>query len=606
MKEHTVYYSPIKSNTKKECLLNVKKIQSSLVSMKMTTEEIVYHTSHGYSLQFGTNDDQWKSQSIFGIDIDSFFNITIRQLLNELKKYKLYPFAIFTTLSNADLLNPTRLRLYFALNNPVTEHKIMHRIIRYVCDIINRLSPNSIDYQCTNTGRIFFPGHLVYSAPEKKILLKNIAPIADLLYGDNKFFLDRNQFMKELHGIPGTVFFNTQDIPDLILIGTEKNDDNVPVVKFLEAQKCPLLYRIRTISPLSIKNILTNRCSNISKGSKRYICSKTFVGSNAQKSTEDKLYYAKVYSIYLKPFISALLHYLKTLTDDSFFIYENIKKNEANFESIKKIFKIQEIPITKDMVIQNLNEYHNFTVNKISQEYPSLQKLLNKSGRYKIISIILTKAIEQLSYKKYQAIYYQPQYAISKQFIAAISKKERKNIAHLFNLFSYLGLLQPIQEEYYNKAIIKDNPAHSLPTVLMIPWFDSILLSSAESKSAEFLRTNKTMHGLGKIDIENDKIYLATENCVISLLKIRPYFTRSMLVKTIEMENICAPGKKGDNIANKYLPAIVKKLHLSKENYTKHIESFLPVPDKDLTYGSSILYFREDLLTNDRNNKINS
>jgi hypothetical protein len=114
------------------------------------------------------------------------------------------------------------------------------------------------------------------------------------------------------------------------------------------------------------------------------------------------------------------------------------------------------------------------------------------------------------------------------------------------------------------------------------------------------------MHGLGKIDIENDEIYLATENCVISLLKIRPYFTRSMLVKTIEMENICAPGKKGDSIANKYLPAIVKKLHLLKENYTKHIESFLPVPDKDLTYGSSILYFREDLLTDDRNNKINS
>jgi hypothetical protein len=80
------------------------------------------------------------------------------------------------------------------------------------------------------------------------------------------------------------------------------------------------------------------------------------------------------------------------------------------------------------------------------------------------------------------------------------------------------------------------------------------------------------------------------------LLDTKSYFTRSMLVKLIETENICQAGTKGDYIVNRYLPTVASKLKLLKENYTKHISSCLLYPDKNLKYGSSILYFREELL----------
>ena len=120
---------------------------------------------------------------------------------------------------------------------------------------------------------------------------------------------------------------------------------------------------------------------------------------------------------------------------------------------------------------------------------------------------------------------------------------------------------------------------------------------AAEKRAADFLRQHRTISGLGQTDMKNNKNYLATKNCVIFLLETKGYFTRSMLVRLVEDEQVCYPGKKGEHIVKRYLPTIRKDLGLYKDHCTQFLKE--RVRDSSLKIGASVLYYRGDLLDYD-------
>ena len=594
MKRHKIFYSPIYCQTKQECLTRVKEIQQSLIETELATEEIIRITDEGHTIRFGSSiKNGWVSQSLFGIDIDHLQQIPVKQLIRRLNQYKFPPFAIFTTLGNLDLLNPTRIRIYFALNQEITDKILMQRIIRLLCDIITSLTgEDAVDYQCIDTGHLFFPGHLLYSAPKKKIMVKNIIPLADILYQQNVFLFDRTCFMKELkdsftseYGIPGTIFSSLPDIPDPVLLSVTNSIDGRPELKFFELQNSPLVTNLISLSNLSSKNTCSIHYLYPIRGINRYNNIYIYETSNAQKSTEGLLYFAKVKNVYLNLFFSRLLNQLSRYIEFTKLAHIEIKNLAYQFNVFCDFFKIHIETVTKNDLIQNIQTALEFLQSEHVKDYPSLNKIISLENRRHILTAVLFYMVDTMNKWKTEICYRIPQISI------AINNHNDLKICHLFNELELFRIVPPkyCKTNHKKKSIIN-------ALVFSPIWFDEFYLANAERKAKEFLQSNKTISGLGKVDTKNNKTYLAVENCVISLLDTKSYFTRSMLVKLIETEDICQAGAKGDYIVNRYLPMVASKLKLLKESYTKHISSCLLYPDKNLTYGSSILYFREELL----------
>ena len=590
MNTHTVYYSPVTCIEKQECIIRVKEIRKSMEEHKLTTEEIIYLTEEGHSFQFGLPIKKgWASQSLFGVDIDNLEDISLYTLIRKLNKVKLPPYAAFMSLSTAEQINPTRFHLYFALNRPVEDPDMMQKIIKLVCDTINSLTAtNTVDYQCTDTGRMFFPGHTVYEKSKKKILLKNVWPLADVLYSEHTVLLSRTQFMEELkqtfhsqHNVPGTEFYPLPDIPDHILIGAGNNKKNETVLKFCEAKNGLLVdtlthtSNIHNLFSVHSKYLLDN--INIIDNNIKCLCS-----ANGHKSTEDKLYYAKVNKVYQTLYISTLADHLAAISGDKIFEYRNVKNEEQNLILLADIFKTEFYPVTKEMLLNNIDVFQNAVINIKQENYPNLFKALSFSGRketFQKIMEIIKRSIRCLPDRE---IVHSLQYIITAKIIAQKLYGEAKSykfqqIHNLIRFFSEIGFINILTPEQYASHLRKGfrryhlfrKVLHETQTVITVPWFDDMLLTTVECKAEQFSKEHKTVRGLVKINAKNRDTYLALKNCVISTLDIHQYFTRSTLLNIVKEEGICKEGSNGTFIVDRYLPLIAKELHLLKESYTK-------------------------------------
>lgn len=612
MKEHIIYVSSIQCASKQECLSQVEKIQKTLTKRSVTPEDIIQLTDTGYSVQFAPIKKYWKSQSIFGVDIDNLTNTTLQKLIRQLTNGKLPPFAAFATLSNPDPDTPTRVRLYFALNEPVTDMDRMYHIIRLVYDTVATLSSKeSIDYQSMNPQRLFFPGHLIYSVPKKKILLKNILPLADIAYAKNPIVINPIRFLEyisdsfdRIYGVPGTMFQHTNTTENDIIMAAPINNKGKPILQFSRLENGPLY---QTIIPLSIKENGTSfnpYKDNIERGDNRRIY-KISGNSKGFKSTEAPLSLAKVNILYQSLFADILLDKLNQAYDTPIFDKKEILKNKKNLETLFQAFHIETYSVTKTDLTNNIQRYLEFFQTDFSNEYPKLYRIISMKGRLEKLILILRKAIQQTSMLTREQLRYMPQHIIPiEEIVLQITNGKSKSLCNstrdLYRLFDMIGILSiiPLEKQSYSiRQIWTDRHTYrTIPTVLSIPWFDEILLHNLEQRADTFLKEDKTIKGIKKVDTEHNETYLALYQCVISLLDTKPYFTRTDLVKLVEAEGLCQTGKKGDHIVNRYLPAAAKELKLVKSNFTKHLESRLPKPDPSLTYGASIIYHREDLL----------
>lgn len=616
MKTHTVYYSPIICTEKQECITRVRDIRKSMEEHKLTVEDIICLTDEGHSIQFALPVKKgWTSQSLFGVDLDNLHDISLYTLIHKLERMKLPPYAAFMSLGTAEQINPTRFHLYFALNNSVKDPDMIQKIIKLVCDTISSLtSDGTVDYQCTDTGRLFFPGHVVYSKPSKKILLKNVWPLADVLYSEHTVLLSRTQFIQELrenfstqYNVPGTEFYPLPDIPDHILIGAEINAKKNLVLKFCDAKNEAW---IRTLTHTSyIHNLfcihskyLRNHI-NIIDNNIKCLCS-----TNAQKSTEDKLYYAKVNKVYQTLYISTLANHLAAISGNEIFKYCNVKNEEQNLTLLADIFKTEFYSITKEMLLDNVNTFQDAVINAKQESYPNLFKLLSFSGRKKTFQKVMETVKRSIRCLPDKEITHPLQYIITAKIIAQklYGKAEAYKFQQIHNLirfFSEIGLISILTPEQYASHLKKGfrryynfrKVHHETRTVITVPWFDNTLLANIESKAQQFRKQHKTVKGMVKINAQNRDTYLALKNCVISTLNVCQYFTRSMLLDMVQEEKICKEGSDGAFIVDRYLPLIAKELHLLKENYTKELASHLPFQKDILKLGSSKLYFREDL-----------
>ena len=606
MDSHTFYFTRSTYKTKEDCLRYVRVIQSSMQSTQMDTRQIIALTDTGHCIKFGKDNNAWDSQSLFGIDIDNLHDITLRNLLAKLHRHKLDPFAAFTTLSNADPLCPTRLRLYFALDEVITDQKFMRTMIKHVCNVINALSVNSVDYSCTMPGHIFFPGHVIYQAPNNKICVKDHESIIQILSSDHFVVFDRNQFMRSLqesfkhgHGVSGTIFHPISDIPDPVMLGVTKKEDGTVALNFSLARAYPIIYLYLGVLPSNEeyhRDRNTIPISHLSQGDNRYIYNKYIGTSNGQKSTEDKLYYAKVNSYTFFLFQTYLCNHLSATTNCPYLKYDIIKNDEHNIQILRQLFPVKNNSIHVGDLQINIQDYHKFIQSNALEDYPSLQQILNIRKRRDILCSILAIANENLTHF-YGSVAFALQHIINTA--AILGTKSKNQVSELLRLFDKIGLIQIVDKEHYH-AYIKPNQYHKLPIVITIPYFDEYLLASAEEKAKSFLAEHKTIRGLGSFNTDQNDNYLSVKNCVISLLDAKQYFTRTTLIKLIEAEQIPMPGHKGDYLVDRYLPTAVKELNLIKQ-HSKALATFLP-KDKSLRYGTSVIYHRRDLYANSTSN----
>ena len=606
---HTAYFTKQTYRTKQECLDGIRKIQRSFKMIQAGAEEIISLTAGGHCLKFAKDKKSWVSQSVFGIDIDHLHGITVRRLLTRLNSLGLNPFAAFSTLSDPDPLDPSRVRLYFALDNPVTDPGTMQGLIRYVCDTIDRLSAGSVDRNCMDPWHLFFPGTVIYRAPDKVIKTEEHLPLSQILSSGHPVLLDRNEFLRSLeeqfrngYGISGVRFHDIPLEPNPVFFGFVKNKAGIPTLQFSVPRAPSMICLHRGMLPSTV-DIHRDRISYpnplVETGDKRRKKVGFFKDSKSTKSTEDKLYCAKVNQYTFPLFQSYLCYHLSYLCQDGRLNYDELKKNPENLSVLREIFPVETEPVTLAGLKENVKQYRQFFLDGVPETYPSLRKLFS-TARSRTFTALLSVVLKNLDHLRSLNVTCDLQHVISAyRILAELGRNTDTGKAYIINLirfFHRIGLIRLVDAKHLNAHITRGKYGN-YPTVATVPYFDEMLLARAERKAKAFLDAKQTVLGCRTRNTKQNESYLSVKHGVIFLLDNEHYFTRNRLVDLVEKEGISAAGRKGNYMVDRYLPAIVKELRLHRQYCRSSLIAILP-GSKIPRPGSSIIYSREDLYQN--------
>lgn len=613
-KKYPIYISKLRYHTKKEYNQFAGHIYKSLTYEYLTLEDIANNINIGYTIQCA-NPKEWKGQQIFGIDIDSAQLIDIECLLKKLKGADINPFVVYATLSNIDIESPTHIRLLFVVNELIQSQAYAENIIHMLLDI-TKLYVDGVDFHCCDTGRMFFPGEVIYLNSDNSINISKFKDILLTLYQNGTMFLiDRNKILRNFRNhiranpsLSGVQFNRIPHAAEYFLCSfTESQSENIfqiiPLQIPSHSQNIQELYKSR------LQDIITNNTHSYIQSHKTTLDVNSIVESISSSFFINRYYIyllggtnafcgqlPKPASILVPSHLEALV--LKMLCNFFFsqckfldFDYENFSVKINNLNAFRYYFGIQKKDVKIKDVKKNLIEFQNILQSDIFSAYTFLQKKINNSAKR-----ILTQLIQQIYYnlsnvEENVVCTKSTQYIISiAKLVEASQINNKRQIKTYIQLFDQLNLIRIVDKEQYNKNI--NFPVNQQHYVIEVPFFDKHLLQTANNCAQQLLKKKQNVTVCVDQSLDSYTDFL---RCVTSLLNSFGYVTRSMVIQSLRDNEICETKASAEWMFRQHMPVTQKRLKLEKKNYSYAIKQQLAYCSKDLTYGSSILYMQKEV-----------
>ena len=556
---------------------------------------------NGHSFQFAAYDStskftskNWHSQQLFTFDIDNLkptSSMDIYILIDELSKLHLRPALVYSTYGNADREELTRFRMMFVCDREVRSRDNTVKIIKFIAEIINSISPGSIDMKCMDLARLFFPGQNIIFYDEMARINASLIVQTYNLDQNAIGILDTELLYREI-----VSYFTKHPCPGIVL-----KKINFTGKKFL-------IFKLNYLLPVANTNYLGNLITSWNTIQFNIYNSKNVLDVVVPKHDEILKNHDIAQSCFMTVFEHCQVLFERKIICilKKCIVFRNnlSPKYEDLYKICKSIYGIGGIKILadrKNLYLNHLKRYRDFLLSPDMLKHLFLKEYftgnIHNKNRLTVLLAIIDRAMEIYPLlaprlkTRCEPQFIIPITIIREKLIASGKKLHRDTIRNIVNELSLNYFIRIIPKDHLYSVIAK-NKKFVGQNVVTIPFFDKNLIIRSEMYIDQF---NKSDIHVSKIisDIGPDSSYQTIKTIMSSLLGNYEYCTRDMIIRSAVSTELFISRISATTQVKKYLSKLAEELNLKKSVYRHEMDSNLSFIDPTLSHGKTRIYMKK-------------